>query len=550
MKQLKYFIYVRISNTDYEKSLDEQSNICSAVAKKHNIDQKFIIPLNESRSGKNASSRPEFDKMIWILSKDAAKKPEQREYGWIIFYKIDRLARNYGDFEKLDRLFIWGYKFISCTETIENTPTGRLFFRILAGFAIYESEKLSTRMIVSYIHRLAQKNFWSLWWDSAIFWYIKKEYGKKDIRVERDVNAMSDLIIKIYDTFLGYFYVKWTTLWVYSHINQTLTKEEKNMLSKESKVLLTRKIQEIVENNHSMKYNGYIKYTVSIKDELVQNTLDYIKEQNDGSFDIEQNSNTIEDIDFIFYIPDFEIVPDILYSKVKTILLENKTQKVRKDKTTFNWLFEDMVYVVSKTNATTPYEWSKKNYNYRCKHLNITHEITEKNLKDHIDKILNKIPKLSPMQQELVHEVMVWEFKRDNEKTRQMQHWKSLSLEKQRIRYQKYIEDLEINSDLPRAQKDKIIQWYEYAIKDLNTEIQSIRELNQDFLEKINSLYDYKKILSTGDKYSQRDVYTLLLDHVIFESYKDKNWKKITTWTIKLRAWISEILEIKSEYIF
>gem|GEM_PF-3246427 len=47
--------------------------------------------------------------MIKVLKKDFEKhsKPDQidkRMYGGIIFFKVDRLARNYKDFEAVDKL--------------------------------------------------------------------------------------------------------------------------------------------------------------------------------------------------------------------------------------------------------------------------------------------------------------------------------------------------------------------------------------------------------------------------------------------------------------
>jgi DNA invertase Pin-like site-specific DNA recombinase len=55
-----------------------------------------------------------------------------------------------------------GYEFISATETIENTPTGRLLFRMLSSFAVYESEKLSNRQSIAKIHNLILQKFDSL----------------------------------------------------------------------------------------------------------------------------------------------------------------------------------------------------------------------------------------------------------------------------------------------------------------------------------------------------------------------------------------------------
>jgi len=57
---------------------------------------------------------------------------------------------------KLTNLLNAGYSFIS---VIENTPTGKMLFRILAFFAVYKNERLGNRMSYSYIFNLINKNY-------------------------------------------------------------------------------------------------------------------------------------------------------------------------------------------------------------------------------------------------------------------------------------------------------------------------------------------------------------------------------------------------------
>ncbi len=158
----KFFIYTRVSDNKYEKSIDNQDEILRKLAFNDGIDKDNIVLKSETKSWKKWSNRSEFEEMLDILEKDELKyrwKPEYREYGGIYFFKIDRLARNDWDFQKIFNLLDAWYIFKSATETIENTPTWRLLFRMLSSFAIFESEKLSSRESVANIHNIILKRF-------------------------------------------------------------------------------------------------------------------------------------------------------------------------------------------------------------------------------------------------------------------------------------------------------------------------------------------------------------------------------------------------------
>lgn len=156
-----YFIYTRVSDQRYMDSLGTQVNILKGHAKRNHCKYTTDTIIAEKDSG-NKGKRPEFVKMIEVLEKDSKKHESKREYAGILFYKIDRLFRNFDDFHRVENLMNSGYRFISGTETIENTPTGRLLFRMLAGFAIYESEKLSSRESLSYLVNSLKHKFDSL----------------------------------------------------------------------------------------------------------------------------------------------------------------------------------------------------------------------------------------------------------------------------------------------------------------------------------------------------------------------------------------------------
>jgi len=163
-------VYMRVSKYDYDTSLETQQELIekklihSGVEYEMNSERiKFTSNMLERHpeihSGYKKQERAKFKEMIEKLDKDSKKPPQPREYLGIAFFKIDSLARNEHDFVKLTNLLNAGYSFISVTENIENTPTGKMLFRILASFAVYESERLGNRMSYSYIFNLINKNY-------------------------------------------------------------------------------------------------------------------------------------------------------------------------------------------------------------------------------------------------------------------------------------------------------------------------------------------------------------------------------------------------------
>ena len=196
----KYFIYTRVSDDSYEKSIDNQKEILLKLAEKDWIYEENIEFKSEVMSSKKWSKRDEFEDMLEALEKDEKKykwKPEFRKYWWVYFFKIDRLSRNDADFQKIFNLLDAWYLFKSATETIENTPTWRLLFRMLSSFAIFEVEKLSSRESVAQIHNILLKRFKNLWWKIAIFWYkiMDKTWNIKVVEEEKDI------ILDIYEMY-------------------------------------------------------------------------------------------------------------------------------------------------------------------------------------------------------------------------------------------------------------------------------------------------------------------------------------------------------------
>ena len=66
------------------------------------------------------------------------------KYDGILFYKIDRAARNLKDFVELEELESkHGLPFIAITQPVQNTPTGKMVRRTLATMAAFQTEQQS-----------------------------------------------------------------------------------------------------------------------------------------------------------------------------------------------------------------------------------------------------------------------------------------------------------------------------------------------------------------------------------------------------------------------
>lgn len=409
----KYFLYARISNDDYEKSIDSQIQMLLKIATSDDkkINEEDIVVIAEHESGKKANKRPKFNKMMNDLLQDISnskKKSEERVYGWILFFKIDRLARNDKDFEKLLILLDAWYQFISATETIENTPTGRLLFRLLAWFAVYESEKLSSRISLSRITALIKKEFESLGGDIVIFGY---EYDSTQESIVVN-NIEKGIIIKIYNQYLfgekmGYrdifnkfdkeydwYLTKYLTKKITTKEEKTTTIEGKIKI-KEGKIRTSKTtpekfIRNIIVNTNSMKYNGFIEVKLSINDEWIKNYLDTIK-QNDidsANYSLEGDIKIGGDVKLVNCMPELMIVPEFLYKGVINKVSKSKnslTENIEK------WLFTGILFADHNWRSVL-FSWKidKKKWryiNYRTKIWNDILSISEKKIED---KILSK----------------------------------------------------------------------------------------------------------------------------------------------------------------
>lgn len=128
--------------TDTGESIQNQINICKEYIFNH-IDKpqncNLTIYTDEGFSAKNID-RPEFKKMI----KDA----ENKNFSYIICYKLDRISRNISDFSKLIEKFNkMNISFVCVKEQFDTSvPMGRAMMYIASIFAQLERETIAERV--------------------------------------------------------------------------------------------------------------------------------------------------------------------------------------------------------------------------------------------------------------------------------------------------------------------------------------------------------------------------------------------------------------------
>ena len=521
----KYFLYTRISNDDYYKSIDNQKDILEKMAKDKKIFSDVIKPYYEEHKGwSTAGDRPMFKDMIWKLEadmKEAGKNVDKRKYWWILFFKIDRLARNDKDFERLLKLLDAWYEFISATETIENTPTGRLLFRMLSSFAVYESEKLSNRQSIAKIHNLISQKFSSIWWDMIIFWY---ELVDKAVKINA---TQSKIILSIYDLFIeSNGKMKYKD--IFSQLDEKYWWELTKYLKTKWKTTPEKFIRNILRNQTAFKYNWYIEINIGVNDELISNYVKTVTEkQNDTYwFSIEWDAKIWGKVKFVHFLDDRMIVPDAIYEEVVSILRPREFERNVVDRK--RTLFEDILYI-KHNSELYQVRWKadvkKEKYNFYKKKIgDVRFDISEHK----IDQQISKSPIISKMirgiEPNLV-EIKKWLL--DKNKVNIGKELKKLDATLKIYNWAKesYLWLLESKDDKIEA-NTKNFKKYSDLAKITSDEINALEQ---------NSIYmidKYLEIMKVRDFPNQttrikRLVYISLLDKVVFDKKLDNGKYKL-----------------------
>ena len=133
-------IYCRVSTQEQVEgfSLSMQEGACRDFCKKKGYGVLAVF-VDEGESART-THRPKFIKMLAYCQKHAAAIDK------VVVYRYDRFARSSLDHHTVRTLLgKYGIGLVSATQEIEDTPEGKLFETIVAGFNQYESDVIGIR---------------------------------------------------------------------------------------------------------------------------------------------------------------------------------------------------------------------------------------------------------------------------------------------------------------------------------------------------------------------------------------------------------------------
>ena len=131
-------IYARYSSDNQnEQSIEGQLRVCQDYAQRNDM---LILNtyIDRAMTGTN-DNRPDFQKMI--------KDSNNKEFEYVIVYKIDRFSRNKYETAKYKKILKDnGVKMLSAMENIPDSPEGIILESLLEGMAEYYSAELSQKV--------------------------------------------------------------------------------------------------------------------------------------------------------------------------------------------------------------------------------------------------------------------------------------------------------------------------------------------------------------------------------------------------------------------
>ena len=137
MKQ--FAALARVSSREQERegfSLDVQEDALKRYAEQHNGTIVKLFRIAETASKRD--ERKTFKEMV------AYAKRHSVELDGLLFYKVDRAARNLFDYVELERLESdYQVPFISVSQQTDNNPAGRMMRRTLANMASFFTEQMA-----------------------------------------------------------------------------------------------------------------------------------------------------------------------------------------------------------------------------------------------------------------------------------------------------------------------------------------------------------------------------------------------------------------------
>lgn len=174
---MKQFIaFARVSSREQARegfSLEVQAEALQRYATRAGGEIKRLFSVAETASKK--AERTTFREMLSFAKKHAA------EIDGLLFYKIDRAARNLFDYVELERLESdYGVPFVSVSQPMENNPAGRMMRRTLASMAAFYTDQQSVDVREGHERRVQQGLF-----------VAKAPYGYRNVR--RDGRSLVEI---------------------------------------------------------------------------------------------------------------------------------------------------------------------------------------------------------------------------------------------------------------------------------------------------------------------------------------------------------------------
>ncbi|MGB0768094.1 MAG: recombinase family protein [Phycisphaeraceae bacterium] len=135
----QYIALARVSSREQERegfSLDVQEQALTQWAQRHGGEVVELFRIAETAS--KTKERKTFKSMLAYARKHA------HQLDGVLFFKVDRAARNLFDYVELERLEEErGLEVIYITQPTENTPAGRMMRRTLANMAAFYTEQMA-----------------------------------------------------------------------------------------------------------------------------------------------------------------------------------------------------------------------------------------------------------------------------------------------------------------------------------------------------------------------------------------------------------------------
>ena len=174
----QFVAFARVSSREQERegfSLAVQEDALRKHAAKSggSVVKLFCVAETASKS----AERTTFKELLAYTKKHASK------IDGVLFYKIDRAARNLFDYVELERLENdFGVPFVSVSQPMESNPAGRMMRRTLASMAAFYTDQQSIDVREGHERRVRDG------------WFVSRgPYGYRNVRVAGRSTTVLDL---------------------------------------------------------------------------------------------------------------------------------------------------------------------------------------------------------------------------------------------------------------------------------------------------------------------------------------------------------------------